>query len=246
MFQGDINMSHDEFIYNWENSLRKTNDGATLVASRTAEELKEKGYSASEISDIMIADNHDMKIVEAAVRKAFRVAMAEDSPEKETFDAYVTPSSYDDVKPFVEKTLSECSAREFMNRLAKTKYPILKGISDRTFDSLVRMAEIAKESKMAMGVLHADLSPFFESAMYDCVKTAEDKSNLTTISDSGDDTRYAVAYNIERVNQVDISKGTCDCDKYVDGHYADFGLACEHIISAANNVSPNSKLLRTG
>jgi hypothetical protein len=41
-----------------------------------------------------------------------------------------------------------------------------------------------------------------------------------------------------------LESGTCSCSRFAQGHFGDFGLACEHIVAAADKVSPHQRLLK--
>lgn len=235
---------NEEFIINWANTLKKTDDGAVMIATRTAEKLKEDGYAPSEISDVMVADNYDINLVDQVINNIF----ASDTQEEivtaeEKVTTYVVPTSYEDVRSFVESTLRECSAKEFMERLARAEYPIIKDMNDHKFESFVRLAERAKNDKYAREVLHSDLLPFVETAMYEAVKLSEDNKPKTIVA-SVDDDKYTVSYSLKDINDVFVKSAKCSCEKYTKGNYSDFGLACEHIVSAVDKISPNYKLPR--
>jgi hypothetical protein len=254
MSQGANNMnSNDEFIYNWTNSLRQTADGATFVATRLASDLKDKGYNASEASDMLLGQEYNLSLVDKVVNTVFaeKTAQLEEKP----IVAYVVPTAYEDIKPFVEKTLKCCSGREFMEKLAKTQYPIMTGLNTHSYESFVRLASEAKKSEYALQKLHQELLPFLETAMFSCVSSAETNRPRTVVSENKDGThRVLFAGKIESeimsktmdvdANNVTLKTSYCNCDKFERGNYADFGLACEHIIAAADEVSPNYKLQR--
>ena len=44
--------------------------------------------------------------------------------------------------------------------------------------------------------------------------------------------------------EVDLSNGTSTSEKFTKGNYADFGIADEYIVSAADQVSPYLRLKR--
>lgn len=232
----------DEFIYNWANTLRKTEDGAVLTATRTAQTLKDKGYSQRDISDILVADDYDIPLVDNVVKQIFASEIKKEIPELHHTNTYVVPTTYDDVKPFIESTLDSCSAREFVDKLAKSEYPIMK-ISGNHYESFVRLASQAKENKYMLSSLHKELLPFIETSMYDAVCIAEDNKQKTVIA-SVDNDKYTVRYSATDIKDVFVKSAQCSCDKYIKGNYVDFGLACEHIVSAVNEISPNHKLPR--
>ena len=64
-------ISDNDMIYNWSNSLRKTDDGATVTAIRMAEKLKNDGYARGEACDILVADDYDMKLVDNVLGRVY-------------------------------------------------------------------------------------------------------------------------------------------------------------------------------
>lgn len=231
---------NEDFIYNWSNSLRKTDDGELVVATRIASRLKDKGYSETEASDMMIADSYSLNAVESAIGTIF-ASNTKDKKVEASRKTFVIPTSYEDVKPIVEESLAKYSAKEFIDRLSKTEYPILSKIASKQLDSLCRLAANAKSDNTLLNQLHGTLSPFVETAMYNAVLASEKLHTKLSVSKS--DNRYVVA-SANAENNVCLKSGTCNCDKYVKGNYSDFGIACEHLISVASMVSPNHKLVR--
>jgi hypothetical protein len=238
--------SNEEFIYNWSNSLRQSNEGLKVVIAQQVEGLKREGYASDDIADILIADNYHPEIVEAAVKEAFSIAdsNSEFEPKAKSVKAYVAPTSYDDIKPFVEKTLSECTAKEFVDRLTKSEYPIISKLANKKYESLVRIATIAKENSNLIDVLHKELLPFMELAMYKAVEACTNSKNRITVAETKIKNRFTVASSMQVLHTASVENGSCDCDEYVKGNYADFGMACKHLVALAMNISPNEKLER--
>lgn len=236
---------NDELILNWTNTLRHTKDGVILAAARVASTLKQSGYAPGEAMDILIADDYEDDVAEAAIKHAY--AVSEDKEEVDELSkpvtAYIVPTSYDDVKTIVENTLRSSSAEDFIMRLARSENPILANLPDNKVQSFIRIATVAKENALIMEALHNDLTPFFENAMYESVRLSESKKSRTTIAATKDN-KYTVAESIDKANDVCMKTGTCSCDKYTKGHYSVFGLACEHLVAAANEISPNHKLVK--
>ena len=237
-------ISDNDMIYNWSNSLRKTDDGATVTAIRMAEKLKNDGYARGEACDILVADDYDMKLVDNVLGRVY-ASTDEEVVEEPSEVSYVVPTAYADIKPFIEMSLMASSARDFMTKLAHSEYPIIKSLSGNGFESFVRLAEQAKENRYSLEALHNDLEPFMETAMFESVKIAETNKSRTVVAiDNSDETDVCVSYSVAKSNDVSLKTATCNCDKYIKGNYAEFGLACEHIVSAAEMVSPNQKLPR--
>lgn len=235
-------MDSQEYINNWSNILKNTNNGADMIATRTAESLKNEGYTAREASDIMVADDFDSELVEAVIDKTYADPTTADNETEKVVVSYVVPTCYEDVKPFVEKALNESSARDFMKKLARTNCPIIPNLPENKLESFVRLAQRAKEDRNNLEVLHNDLLPFIESAMYNSIIIAE-KNNTSSVKASDQNHKYVVASKKETYD-VQVNEGTCTCEKYSEGNFATFGLACEHIVAVANVISPNYKVAR--
>jgi predicted nucleic acid-binding Zn finger protein len=233
--------ANDKLLNNWSGALQSTVEGRNAIATRTAEKFKESGYSADETYDLMIAENYNAHAIESAIKVAFKI-----EGKKEVVAEYkplVVPTCYEDVKPIVEKTLSSCTAKDFINKLASTEYSIIPSCPDKKKLSLIRIAEDAKRDAYALRILHEELLPFVENKMYESIVEAQQQVGKFTVSETTN-TRYIVASSVKIANDVCLETGACSCDKYTKGNYADFGIACEHLVSVCNAVNPNHKMVR--
>ena len=236
--------SMDDTIYNWNGMLRQNHDGAKLVAAQRAAELKHRGFSESEALDVMVADNLDIRIAEAMVSavynpETFQAKAVEVKPVRE---AKVVPTSYRDVMDFVEDQLLSLTPREFVNRLARTKNPIMP-VNEKAYASYVRLAERALEDEHARNLLHSDLQKYFEEAMYVSVCAARSPKNRLAVA-SANGSRITLASDGGACAEVCLDTATCTCKRFTEGKFAEFGLACEHIVQAADAVSPHERLMR--
>jgi hypothetical protein len=229
----------NEFIYKWDEALRKTTEGGNAIAIRVAEKLKEDGFTSEETYDLMIADNFTSSVIESAVKNAY---VKEAQVVQDEFIPMVVPTSYTDVKPIIEESLKKYSSKEFINKLVKSEYAIMTNYPDKQRISLANLVANAKTDNYALQILHKELLPFIENKMYESVLTAEQNTKLA-ISEPMEG-RFIVASSTKNNFDVSLENGTCTCDKYTKGNYADFGLACEHLVAVANSVSPNRKLIR--
>lgn len=220
-----MNLQNDEMIYNWSNSLRQNDDGARFIAAQTAASLRERGFSAPEALDVMVADEFNQDIAKSAVAATYFEPAAEVPAAKRT--AKVVPTSYGDILPFVENALKLMPTREFVDKLSAGSAPILR-VSQRSLQSWNRLAGLAKDNDSALSQLHRDLRPWMEEAMLNSVLIAESDSTRTA----------------SKKSVTDLGKGTCDCARFIGGNFATFGLACEHIVVAADHASPHQRLIR--
>lgn len=230
----------DEMIYNWRNELRQNVQGEQFVAAQTAENYKQRGFTAAETLEMLAADKCDLRIAEAAVKSVFEPE-AKTAAKKETRTAQVVPTSYADVAPIIENTLSRLSAREFVDRLTRSEAPIIR-MASANVESLQRLAAQAKEEPYALSVLHDELRPWVEDAMLKSVLLAEKEPAQVTAA-SKNSSRYKVASRKE-VAEVDLDNGTSTGSRFQKGHFADFGLADEFMVRAADVTSPYQRLKR--
>ncbi len=214
-----------EMIANWSNSLRQNNDGVRLVAAQTATDLQRRGFSALEALDVMAADHFDIRLAEDVIGEIYNPASPTAAPVAAIKQAMVVPTQYNDVAPFIEKKLEELSPRSFINLLAKSENPILR-VSQKSLESFYRLAEYAKKDEHALKLLHKELTPWVEEAMYASVLASEN--------------RTAAKSDME----VDLDAGTCSCSRFTGSRMAEFGLACEHLVRAADSTSPHQRLMR--
>jgi len=232
------NKNNDEFIYNWRNELKQSQDGALLVASRMASRLKDSGFGKNDVIELLAVENFD---IELCTRVASKLFDAVEVPVAKKVEVAVVPTKYSDCAPTIERSLERLSARDFAKRLCSGPYAVVK-IDEKQFDSWVRLAELAKTSSNARTALHTELKPWVEEALLNSVLVAQkEKGNIVTADKNKQ--VYKVAMRKGEAT-VDLTSGTSTSEKFTQGNYATFGLADEYMVSAADSVSPYERLKR--
>jgi hypothetical protein len=231
--------NNDDFIYNWRNELKQHADGAYLVAKRMASNLKDKGLSKNDVVELLAVENFDIDLARRVASKVFDTS--EKVAEKNTIEVSVVPTKYADCAPIIERSLIKLSAKEFAKRLCSGPYAIVK-TDEKSFDSWVRLAELAKSSANGKHNLHTELKPWVEEALLNSVLVAQNEKPVITASDKTNKV-FKVAMRRGEAT-VDLSAGTSSSDKYTKGNYETFGIADEFIVSAADTVSPYQRLKR--
>ncbi len=226
----------DDMIYNWRNELRTLSDGAFVVASSQAEKYASQGFSKSEVVELLAADNFDLELADRVASNLFNEPT---SAQKEVISVAIVPTKYADCIPVIEKSLEKYSAREFVKRLCSGTYSIVKA-DERGLGFWQRVAEIAKSSDQGKGHLHVALKPWVEEALLNSVLIAQKESAEIKTASSN---KYVVSMR-KGSAEVDLSNGTSTSEKFTKGNYADFGIADEYIVSAADQVSPYLRLKR--
>jgi len=226
----------DDMIYNWRNELRSHKDGVVVVASSQAAQYKAQGYNKSEVVELLAADNFDIDVANRVASKLF------DAPTvaiKETVQVAVVPTKYDDCVPVIERSLEKYSAKEFVKRLCTGPHSIVK-TDDRGIQTWLRAAELAKSNSNGKTNLHAALKPWVEEALLNSVLVAQsEKPQVKTASKN----KYVVS-NKKGTAEVDLANATSTSEKFIKGNYADFGIADEYMVGAADSVSPYQRLKR--
>ncbi len=241
-FKGSLKVSeknNDDFIYNWRNELKQHADGAYLVAKRMASNLKDKGLSKNDVVELLAVENFDIDLARRVASKVFDTN--EKVAENNTIEVSVVPTKYADCAPIIERSLIKLSAKEFAKRLCSGPYAIVK-TDEKSFDSWVRLAELAKASANGKHNLHTELKPWVEEALLNSVLVAQNEKPVITASDKTNKV-FKVAMRRGEAT-VDLSAGTSSSDKYTKGNYETFGIADEFIVSAADTVSPYQRLKR--
>jgi len=231
--------NNDDFIYNWRNELKQHADGAYLVAKRMASNLKDKGLSKNDVVELLAVENFDIDLARRVASKVFDTN--EKVAENNTIEVSVVPTKYADCAPIIERSLIKLSAKEFAKRLCSGPYAIVK-TDEKSFDSWVRLAELAKTSANGKHNLHTELKPWVEEALLNSVLVAQNEKPVITASDKTNKV-FKVAMRRGEAT-VDLSAGTSSSDKYTKGNYETFGIADEFIVSAADTVSPYQRLKR--
>jgi hypothetical protein len=241
-FKGSVKVSeknNDDFIYNWRNELKQHADGAYLVAKRMASNLKDKGLSKNDVVELLAVENFDIDLARRVASKVFDTN--EKVAENNTIEVSVVPTKYADCAPIIERSLIKLSAKEFAKRLCSGPYAIVK-TDEKSFDSWVRLAELAKASANGKHNLHTELKPWVEEALLNSVLVAQNERPVITASDKTNKV-FKVAMRRGEAT-VNLSAGTSSSEKYTKGNYETFGIADEFIVSAADTVSPYQRLKR--
>ncbi|MBS1722390.1 MAG: hypothetical protein JSS66_05225 [Armatimonadetes bacterium] len=227
----------EEFIYNWNNQLTTgTHRERLTVLVREAQSLKNRGFERDEALDIIAADSQDLTASENAVDYVYAGTVASEVRQAQVT---IVPTSYDDIKVQVEQALERLGPQGFISALCDSSAPIIR-TSNRGRGSLVRLAESALQMNHAMGVLHDTLQPYFETVMLDSVMLAENMEPRIA-------QKTADMYEVEAKGDtvsVDVTSGQSDSERYTDGRFAEFGLACEYMVRVADHVSPHERLRR--
>jgi len=231
--------NNDDFIYNWRNELKQHADGAYLVAKRMASNLKDKGLSKNDVVELLAVENFDIDLARRVASKVFDTN--EKVAENNTIEVSVVPTKYADCAPIIERSLIKLSAKEFAKRLCSGPYAIVK-TDEKSFDSWIRLAELAKTSANGKHNLHTELKPWVEEALLNSVLVAQNERPVITASDKTNKV-FKVAMRRGEAT-VDLSAGTSSSEKYTKGNYETFGIADEFIVSAADTVSPYQRLKR--
>ena len=241
-FKGSVKVSeknNDDFIYNWRNELKQHADGAYLVAKRMASNLKDKGLSKNDVVELLAVENFDIDLARRVASKVFDTN--EKVAENNTIEVSVVPTKYADCAPIIERSLIKLSAKEFAKRLCSGPYAIVK-TDEKSFDSWVRLAELAKTSANGKHNLHTELKPWVEEALLNSVLVAQNERPVITASDKTNKV-FKVAMRRGEAT-VNLSAGTSSSEKYTKGNYETFGIADEFIVSDADTVSPYQRLKR--
>jgi len=231
--------NNDDFIYNWRNELKQHADGAYLVAKRMASNLKDKGLSKNDVVELLAVENFDIDLARRVASKVFDTN--EKVAENNTIEVSVVPTKYADCAPIIERSLIKLSAKEFAKRLCSGPYAIVK-TDEKSFDSWIRLAELAKTSANGKHNLHTELKPWVEEALLNSVLVAQNERPVITASDKTNKV-FKVAMRRGEAT-VNLSAGTSSSEKYTKGNYETFGIADEFIVSAADTVSPYQRLKR--
>ena len=237
-----MQVQSEDIIANWSNSLRQTRSGERMIVAQVAEGYKSRGFNSTEATQMLDAQRFDTSLVDDVVAETYGLSREADSTPVRTREAMLCPNSYREVIAFIDESLENLSPKQFVNKLALSDDPILK-ISEKSLASWYRLAEAAKSDQHARGMLHKDLKPWVEEAIYLCVLAAR-KMDGKFKGASANSTRMSYATKKFVEAEVDLNAGTCTCDKFNKGNFKDFGLACEHLIKAADTVSPLQRLKR--
>lgn len=227
----------NDMIYNWRNELRSHQDGVFVVANSQAQKYKNQGFDKSEVVELLAADNFDLDVANRVASKLFDTA--DNKAHKTAIEVAVVPTRYSDCAPIIEKTLTKISAKEFVKRLCSGPHSIVK-TDEKGLNQWQRWAEMAKTSRVGMDNLHVALKPFIEETLLNNVLIAQSQeAEIKTASKN----KYVVSMR-KGTAEVDLSSATSSSDKFNQGNYADFGLADEFLVKAADTLSPYQRLKR--
>jgi hypothetical protein len=218
--------------------LSKSENGKRIIISEQVDKLQKKGFAAEEVLDILASnDINNINLIETVVNEKF--GKFSSSKTQNIRESYVCPTSFSEVKNIVEDKLFELGPVNFINRLARSESPIMP-VNDKSYNSYLRLATAAVKDNN-VNLLFPELKKWFEEAMYLAVCAA--KSNKNEIRVASNNSSYSATVN-NRIYNVNLKEGICDCSKFTKSNYADFGLACEHIVAASEKASPHQRLLK--
>lgn len=228
----------NDMILNWNNTIRKTNEGARYVAAQTATGHRANGFNASEALDLMVGDNFDVDLAKEVLAQVYGETSQGAVQPNPTRFAMVVPVSYRDVVPLIDDALTKLSPSQFVDSLFNKL--IISSKRDR--DGWRRLAQQSINDPVAKQILHEDLRPWIEETMLNSVLIAEKEQGRVAIIDESMK-KYVVSTSAGNA-EVDLNEGTCSCDRFNSGCFASFGLACEHMVRAADTISPFERLTR--
>ena len=231
-------MPQNDMILNWSNTLRKTNDGVRYVAAQNATAHRANGFTADEALDLMVGDNFDVDIAKEVLAQVYGDANTGATSPRPPRLAMVVPTSYKDVAPFIEDSLTKLSPSQFVDSL----FNKLIISSHRDKDGWRRLAQQSTHDPVAKNILHEDLRPWVEETMLNSVLLAEKEQGRVAAIDVAAK-KYVVSTNAGDA-EVNLEDGTCNCERFNEGCFASFGLACEHMVRAADTISPFERLTR--
>jgi len=223
-------------LYNWTGALSRHRDGKHLVVAEKAASLQNVGYSAADAYDVLTAEYlDDDNMVTSAINHVY--GEDEDLTTASNLkEMVVVPASYKDIEACIEDCVVKYSAQELVEKLSENDFAVVTA-SDKTLQNIYNCIKSAKKGdRIAMKRLHSELKPWMEEAMLSAINDAEYYNNENRVNIKADREyvdRYRVSINRGKkihVADVSLEKGLCSCPKYREGNYADFGLACEHLI----------------
>ena len=248
---------NDDMILNWTNTLQKSERGSQMVAAQQASDYHKRGFTPDDALELMAANGVELRLAQSAIEGIwgnYRFASPNSGGITNDLELGYTPkmamipivpTEYTEVAPIVEdQLLRRISAREFVNRLCRTASPIVP-VGTKDMQSLYDWAERAADDDKVMKQFHGILAPFFETTMLKNVEAAQDFENSFRVAEVAGPRVLVASENRRNASvECDLESGRCSCDKYVNNHYADFGMACEHLVHAADTISPTERLRR--
>lgn len=244
-------LGNNEMILNWRNILSKDASGERLVVSKAADDLKDRGFSKRQASDMLLADSYSDTVVEEVLDELFPSERTSEAKDAKTAFAAVTPNSYAEAVPQIEASLQSLEPRVFVDGLTQTKMPIVR-TSKQGYESLVRLAELAKnelikgvslENRVATSKLHEYLEPYIGTVMLDSVLLAERIPGKVYRLSARGENAFRVVTAHEKVD-VDLNEGTSTGARYLAMNLGTYGIADEHIVRAAEAAHPYERLKR--
>ena len=220
-------------------ALSKSESGKRIIISEQVDKLQSRGFTAEEAFDILASnDFENLSLIENIIQDKFgKVSSAKKNNVRQSF---VCPTTYSEIKSVVQDQLKKLGPVNFINALSRTEKPIMP-INDKSYSSYLRLASAAYSDSSKMNNLHTELKKWFEEAMYVSVCAAKSSKNDLRVASVNNN---YVAYDNNKPYDVNLENGTCTCYKFAKSHYGDFGLACEHLVAAADKVSPHQRLLK--
>jgi hypothetical protein len=223
-------------ITNWQNTHGNSYNSRFIAACAKCEGYKTKGFDASEIAELLMADGMGQAGVNEVLAKVF--GPAQNTPfEKKSMELYIVPTKYADVQPLVENRLMSKGPQKFVSYLTESPEPLVVTTAKHK-KSLLKLANDAYENISLMAYLHNEISPYIEEAMLDSVLLAEQHEGKI-------DKIAQAQYNVKlggKQATVDLEIGKSSGNRFANGNFDKFGLADEFIVKVHDAVSPYARL----
>jgi hypothetical protein len=226
-----------ETASNWTNGFSSTYNKKYVKACSDCEKCKNKGMSREDTEEILLSRGNG----EATVAKLLNEFFGEsDAPKKNKVRVFIVPSSYDDIMPLMESRLASMGAVRFVHALTDSEQPIIK-VSSRHKDRLLTLCKKVLSKTASMDVVHEEVKPYVEEAMLEAVLEAE--NNNATLEKTADGI-YSVKFSNLKTASVDLNNGVSTSDTFVNGNYANFGIADAFMVKAHDELSPYSRMTK--
>ena len=228
-------MEDFDTIINWSNKLGNSYNTKYIQACAECQSLKAKGFTRDEAEEILAGSGHGLKGLKTVLAEVF----GETKKQYAKREAYVVPTSYDDVLHIVEANLLKDGPKKFVEEITSSEHPIVEA-SDLHKKNLLKIANSCYENVSLMKHLHNELRPFFEEIMLNSVLEAEqNKGSIKKLSQS----QYEVKIGAKTA-KTNLMEGLSSGEKFQKGNYAKFGLADEFLVMTHDQVSPYNRILK--
>lgn len=222
---------------NWTRSAESIHLSRVHAVEAGLDDYRQRGFTDNEAREMLVAAGHSdediLRVLDGNGSDADAIA-----PQ--------VASKYEHVAARIERLAETTKPSEFLSVVTADSDPNVGVVRLREpkvadLEALLRHIAVRKTAgpKMTQPLhqaLHGIMKPFVEEEILRSGLEAQVKSDDTVVAATSRNGIVSVAIN-KKEHFVNMDALTCNCDRFSDGHFADMGIPCEHVLLATKELA---------